>query len=648
MHLIKHSFLVISLLTTSLIADNTSTIDATDIPFEELLNTEYIPASHIANKVNKASSAVSVVTAQDIKDYGYRTLGEILGSMRGLQVFQNYHYGFLGGRGFSAAGEYAGRIAVLIDGYRADDPLYGQAYFGHDGLLDVAMIDKVEYIPGGGSAGYSSGALLGVINIITKKGDDIDGAEFAVGYGTHNSKTIRASFGEKFDNGVEILLNASKNSTDGRSFTYNINGVNTTFDGQDSDKNNRIFLKASYENFSLESAWVNRDKDIVYYPFFGIDSQTQFFTTDKNRFTRLKYDKDILPTLKLSTSLWSGEYHYFGHDVVYYAPDMIDNAADAKWLGGDIKLISTGWDNHILSFGAEYRYDYGMVWIDNYITVATNTEDITKTEYENRKTYSFYAYDEFKLTPYVNLNYGFRYENGYNGYHAISPQVAILWRARENTLLKLSSEQTHRRMTPAEGDNPTPETAQTTELVIEQDFADKTKLVASLFHYHISNRIGRISESDIVTNGVELELTKQWENRMRLKSSYTFQDAKEVDTDLPLINSPKHLAKLNLSVPLLNEKLRMGLEVQYVGERPLYTTQRKEYAPSHTLTNLTFTSHHFIPKTNISFAIKNLMDKKYGDVLAPQYLGGTEPQDQEGLTYPEYGRTFWLDLEYKF
>lgn len=146
----------------SAISDQNLSIDATSIDFEQLLQTEYIPASHIANNVNKASSAVAVVTAQDIKDYGYRTLGEILGSMRGLQVFQNYHYNFLGGRGFSAPGEYAGRIAVLIDGYRADDGMFGQSYLGPDGLLDVAMIEKVEYIPGGGSAGYSSGALLGL------------------------------------------------------------------------------------------------------------------------------------------------------------------------------------------------------------------------------------------------------------------------------------------------------------------------------------------------------------------------------------------------------------------------------------------------------------------------------------------------------
>ncbi|WP_419765098.1 MAG: TonB-dependent receptor plug domain-containing protein [Arcobacter sp.] len=627
-------------------AENNPILDATNISFEELLNTEYIPASHIANKVSKASSAVSIVTAQDIKDYGYRSLGEILGSMRGLHVFQNYEYGFLGGRGFSATGEYAGRIAVLIDGYRADDAMYGQAYFGHDGILDVAMIERVEYIPGGGSAGYSSGALLGVINIITKNGRDIDGGEFALGYGSHNSRTKRVALGKSFDNGLEILLNASKYDTSGRTFTYDINGIDTTFSGQNREKNHRIFLKASYENISLESAYLYHEKNIPSYPYHVVNSEFPVLHTDKNRFTRLSYDKDILSSLKLSASLWSGEYHYFSHDVVVFEPDIEEYSSDSKWFGSDMKFVSTGWDNHILSFGAEYRNDYALRWIDTWIETATNTSHPWWTEYyENRQTYSLYGYDEFKLTPSLNLNYGLRYEDGYNEYHATSPQVAIIWQAGENTLLKLSSEQIHRRATVSEGDYISssisiPEKAKTTELVIEQDLVDNAKITTSLFRYHIANRIGWFELPDIVTKGVEVEFEKHWQNATRIKMSYSFQNSKEKDTKLALVNSPKHLAKLNLSVPLINERLRMGLEVQYIGKRLLDTTERKEYAPSHTLTNLTFTSHHFIPNTNISFAIKNLMDKKYGDVVSEQMNGD--------LYYPQDGRTFWFEMEYKF
>lgn len=119
--------------------------DATSFSLEQLVETKFIPASQIANQISNASSAVSIVTAKDIKAYGYRTLAEILSSMKGLFIPQDTSYSFLGGRGFPS-NQYAGRVIVLIDGYRADDSMFGQAYIGNDGILDVALIERVEYI----------------------------------------------------------------------------------------------------------------------------------------------------------------------------------------------------------------------------------------------------------------------------------------------------------------------------------------------------------------------------------------------------------------------------------------------------------------------------------------------------------------------
>src|SRR5512147_2212605 len=55
-----------------------------DIPFEQLLQTDIVTAEKIARQISDAPSAVSIVTADDIRTYGYRTLSDILDSMRGL------------------------------------------------------------------------------------------------------------------------------------------------------------------------------------------------------------------------------------------------------------------------------------------------------------------------------------------------------------------------------------------------------------------------------------------------------------------------------------------------------------------------------------------------------------------------------------
>lgn len=100
--------------------------------------------------------------------------------MRGLSMAYNASRGFLSGRGYANSGSHSGRLTLLIDGYRATDGFFGRTYFGTDGLLDVALIERVEYIPGNGSSSYGDSAFLGVVNIVTKKGKDIDGRRCSI------------------------------------------------------------------------------------------------------------------------------------------------------------------------------------------------------------------------------------------------------------------------------------------------------------------------------------------------------------------------------------------------------------------------------------------------------------------------------------
>lgn len=635
-------FLSLSL-ATLLYADEPPLVDATTIPLEELLQTEYIPASHIANQISNAASAVSVVTAQDIKDYGYQTLGDILGSMRGLHTFQDYSYTFLAGRGYSSPKEYAGRIAVLIDGYRADDSMFGQAYFGNDGILDVSMIERVEYIPGGSSAGYSNGALLGAINIITKKGSDIDGTQVALGFSSYNTLNRRATFGKRFENGADILMSLSDYDSDGQNYTYNINGVDTIQSNQHGENSKKLFFKGSYEHFSLEAAYSKRNIDIPSYSYSEILGDEAIHNHDENRFIRLAADSDITHNLKFSSSIWYGSYQYALEDSV--SMGMMDTVMefkdDARWYGGDLKLVGTWFDNHVISIGAEYRHDYQ--WDNSHVFTDIVANDIWWSyhgTYPSRKTYSIYGYDEWTLSPVFGLNYGCRYEKSDNGYHALTPQAALIWKPRLSTEVKFSAGITHRQATPSEGQTLTPESVYTNELVIEERLDNQNRILASLYQYHLRNQISKKENSGIDTRGAEVEFEKHWANSTRLRTSYAYQNVNETDSGLSLVNAPHHIAKFNLSMPLVDEKLRMGIDVQYLGTRPLYTDARKEYAPSHTLTNLTLLSHEWVTNSDFSLKVSNLFDKTYGDVV--------DPQDNGDLYYPQNGRTFWLQWEYNF
>lgn len=623
---------------TKLMAQENNQIDITSISFEELLQTEYILASDIANQISNSSSAVSVVTALDIKRYGYKNLGEILNSMRGLHTFQSYGYTFLGGRGYGTPGDYAGRIILLIDGYKANESFFGQAFFEEDALLDVSQIKRVEYIPGGNSSGYSDGALLGAINIITKSGSDIDGTQVAYGFGSHNTHTKRATFGKKLDNGLDVLLSASTYDTKGRDFTYidTITGDEVKSSNNNAE-NNRIFLKASYEGFSFETASVKSQKHIPTYPFTSIESELPIIQTDNNKFFRLKYDKDITQNTKISLSFWQGEYQWEDYDsATFISWDGIAiNETKSKWKGNDIKLVGTWFENHTLSLGAEYRNDYGQEFYSRYIDPIDSY--YFHRIYDSRKTYSTYIYDNYTIFDNLTFNYGTRYDKSSYGNKATSPQIALLWDVTEDTLLKLSTGITNRQTTMSEESGKELEKAKKNELVIAYSIDDSTKILTSLYEYKISNRLGWMELSDIDSKGAEIELEKSWENGTHFRTSYAYQKSTEIETNSPLVNTPNHLAKINLSIPLVGEKLRASWEINYVGKR---FDNNQEEVSSHFLTNVNLLSHNYLDNTDISFKVKNLMDKKQSDIIGELWSGEK--------TYPQDGRTFWLEVEYKF
>ncbi|MDD3343768.1 MAG: TonB-dependent receptor [Sulfurospirillaceae bacterium] len=603
-------------------ASNNAVLDATMIPFEELIATKFIPASTIANQVSNASSAVSIVTAQDIKDYGYRTLGDILGSMKGLFVSQIYKYTMLGGRGYPN-NEYAGRIIVLIDGYRADDSYFGQAYLGNDGILDVALIERVEYIPGGGSAGYGDGALLGAINIITKKGSDIGGIQVASGFGSQHARQQRVTAGGKLDNGANILLSASSFGVDGTTYK----------EGDNDEKNKRFFAKYDSDNFSFVGAYAKRD---IHNPTY--DPLESIVYGDENAFILLKYHTDITSNLKLSTSLWQGHYIYSTNDFSPLSSFAYtyDSKQIARWYGGDVKLIGTWFDQHTISFGAGYRNDYRWRAKETFYDLLTN--DITYYDgvYQPRKTYSLYVYDDFVILPSLSLNYGLRYENSDNNIHALSPHAAVIWKPLDETVLKLSAGKSNRQATPEEGGTAgyytKPEQAKTIELVLEQQLAWQTKLTGSLYQYRISDRISSWSRNNIMTQGAEIALEKHWEDGTRLRTSYAKQNAEEESNGVSLGEIPSDIAKFNLSTPILNDQLRLGVEIQYNGKFPWYT-EADTYHPDYAVVNVNLLAQKIVPHLDVNFLVHDLFNKS----------------DKEVETFlPQSGRTFWLQLEYTF
>ena len=128
-------------------------------------------ASRFAQGTGEAPASISVITGEEIRRFGYRTVADVLTSVRGIYSSNDRNYTYLGLRGFAETGNYNSRTLVLLDGHRLNEPLADAAYFGLESAVAIEDIERVEVIRGPGSSLYGTNALLGVINIVSKRTD---------------------------------------------------------------------------------------------------------------------------------------------------------------------------------------------------------------------------------------------------------------------------------------------------------------------------------------------------------------------------------------------------------------------------------------------------------------------------------------------
>src|SRR5918993_175860 len=102
----------------------------TELSLDQLLGAEVpmvVGASRFAQHVTDAPAAITIVTREEIERFGYRSMAELLRSVRGFYVTYDRNYTYLGTRGLSRSGDYNTRVLVLIDGHRINDNVYDGA-----------------------------------------------------------------------------------------------------------------------------------------------------------------------------------------------------------------------------------------------------------------------------------------------------------------------------------------------------------------------------------------------------------------------------------------------------------------------------------------------------------------------------------------
>jgi iron complex outermembrane receptor protein len=647
--------------------DSTDLTKLKSLSLDELMDIK-IPtvygASKHEQKLSDAPSSVTIVTRDEIQVYGHRTLADILRSVRDFYVSDDRRYGSIGVRGVNRPGDFGGRILVLVDGLRLNEPISNSADVLSDFPIDVDMIERVEIIRGAGSALYGNNAFFAVINVITRKGGDVNGVEASSEAGSLETYKGRLSFGHVFKNGFSLLLTGTLFDSGGNDRLYfkefdqpvNNNGI---AEGRDDDSSASGGLTLSYKDFTLQAGYVSRHKDVPTAPFGTIFNDPSLYTLDQRSFTRLSYAHDFEDDLSVRADLHWNSFYYKGEYPAAFDEAEPHNATifrdigNTQWWGAELQVSKQLFKTHHLTLGAEYQDDAKIRLAGYYVSPHFDTLQV-ETSTSN---VGIYLQDEWAITKSLSLNAGLRYDwfERFDG--TVNPRGALIWNPWKTTTLKLLYGQAYRAPNAYEFSyagpnfrvNPElqPERVKSYELVLEQAVTRMFQLSASGFYNQIDGLISQQFDpatdqlffengSLAETKGGSVELEAKLPKGIKGRVSYTIQRTSDVLTGERFSNSPDHLAKFNLMFPIYRDKVFSGIELQYSSETQ---NTRHQTTGGYVLANWTLFSRELTKNLEASVSVHNLFDKKYAYPAGPDHLQSSIEQD---------GRTFRLKLTYRY
>lgn len=319
--------------------------DLLDLSLEELMNVEVTSVSKKAESKNDTAASIHVITAEDIRRGGFRSVPEALRVVPGVQVARiDASRWAISIRGFRE--EFSNKLLVLIDGRPVYTPLFGGVVWGEQNLA-IEDVARIEVIRGPGGAIWGANAVNGVINVITRHTRETQGGLVAVQGGTQQYGAT-ARYGARLGEGTTARLTARWDKVEDFDDEKN-------YDANDEWANLRIGVRADHDvdersslSFHLDYFDVDTTTGSAIlgpFPFFPVLGFEEDHTRGRGGSAMLKYERDL------------GEASSFSFQSVYDLVDrrtVLDERSHNFQVSTQVNTSLT--EGLSLVSGVDYRY----------------------------------------------------------------------------------------------------------------------------------------------------------------------------------------------------------------------------------------------------------------------------------------------------
>jgi len=405
----KYLLTIVSLCSLLLSNDN--------LAFEDEFLQGLEEVSEIATKtklnIDDSPSFVTVLHSDKLLKLGVDDVFEALGLVPGVQLKREASgVPVVVFRGVSQKGE----VKLMIDGVTINNSYRGSIYHYLD--FPIEMVERIEVIRGAGSVLYGSGAISGVINVITKSSNK------------DNENTFFVSAGE-YDNykGGAIL-----STTLGR-FNF---ALDTYYQKDDkmidsTDRHLRDYsvgINISDEHFTL-LARLKKDDIGNAYGVLGVadKEKNNKYNQNNSYFTQILYKNNISKNNKFNILAGYNRYEQYV-EAEHPSIPLIKSSYEERSYYSQVDIISESLENNELLFGI--RYEDSKTLESEWSAALAYISDPGYS----REITSIYLNDKYYISSDFDLSLGLRYDYYSDTGDALSPTLGVVYRLNDRIRLK--------------------------------------------------------------------------------------------------------------------------------------------------------------------------------------------------------------------